>query len=124
MPPPLPETLCTAPQTALGACRLLVASDGMTRGMDFADVRTVVNYDMPVHVRTYIHRAGRTARAGASGRVITLLRTEHRSAFERLLREGGLSGALEWVVERETWEAVGPESEAALEALRSRLAAE
>ena len=36
----------------------------MTRGMDVAGVENVVNYDAPVYVKTYVHRAGRTARAG------------------------------------------------------------
>lgn len=48
---------CTAPQ-------VLVCSDAMTRGMDVAGVQNVVNYDAPVYVKTYVHRAGRTARAG------------------------------------------------------------
>lgn len=46
----------------------------MTRGMDVEGVRNVINYDMPVYIKTYIHRAGRTARAGQAGRCFTLLR--------------------------------------------------
>ncbi|CAN0921610.1 DEAD-box ATP-dependent RNA helicase 1 [Linum grandiflorum] len=45
----------------------------MTRGMDVKGVKHVVNYDMPSYVKTYIHRAGRTARAGKKGRCFTLL---------------------------------------------------
>ncbi|CAN1249213.1 DEAD-box ATP-dependent RNA helicase 1 [Linum perenne] len=45
----------------------------MTRGMDVEGVRHVVNYDMPSYVKTYIHRAGRTARAGQNGKCFTLL---------------------------------------------------
>ena len=41
-----------------------MCSDAMTRGMDVAGVAAVVNYDAPVYVKTYVHRAGRTARAG------------------------------------------------------------
>lgn len=37
----------------------------MTRGMDVVGVQNVINYDAPVYVKTYVHRAGRTARAGA-----------------------------------------------------------
>lgn len=47
-----------------GAAQVLVCSDAMTRGMDVAGVAAVVNYDAPVYVKTYVHRAGRTARAG------------------------------------------------------------
>jgi len=41
-----------------------VCSDAMTRGMDVEGVHNVINYDAPVYVKTYVHRAGRTARAG------------------------------------------------------------
>lgn len=53
---------------------MLVSSDAMTRGMDVEGVRNVINYDMPPYIKTYIHRAGRTARAGQSGCCFTLLR--------------------------------------------------
>ncbi len=55
---------------------VLICSDAMTRGMDVSDVANVINYDAPVYVKTYVHRAGRTARAGRGGRVVTLLRDE------------------------------------------------
>ena len=70
-------------------CRVLVASDNMTRGMDFPRVHTVINYELPAHIRTYVHRAGRTARAGATGSVYTILRTEHLGAFSAMMRRGG-----------------------------------
>jgi ATP-dependent RNA helicase DDX51/DBP6 len=50
-----------------GAARILVASDAMTRGMDIQSVANVVNYDAPIYAKTYVHRAGRTARAGRPG---------------------------------------------------------
>ena len=50
-----------------GEASLLVASDAMTRGMDVPSVAAVVNYDAPVYPKTYVHRAGRTARAGRAG---------------------------------------------------------
>lgn len=52
---------------ASGEAKLLVASDAMTRGMDLPSVAAVVNYDAPVYPKTYVHRAGRTARAGRAG---------------------------------------------------------
>ena len=45
----------------------------MARGMDVEDVSCVVNYDPPRQYQTYLHRAGRTARAGKRGVVFTLL---------------------------------------------------
>ena len=53
--------------------QVLVSSDAMTRGMDVEGVRNVINYDMPKYTKTYVHRAGRTARAGQTGRCFTLM---------------------------------------------------
>lgn len=64
----------------------LIATDVAARGIDIKDISHVINYDMPNDIETYIHRIGRTARAGASGKSITfvtpedvqdLLRIEH-----------------------------------------------
>ena len=104
--------------------RILVSTDLTSRGVDVERVNVVVNYDMPVHMRTYVHRAGRTARAGSAGRVVTLLRTEHRSAFQRMLREAGAHEPGEWVVGPEEWEAASGEAAEALAALRAQLVAE
>jgi hypothetical protein len=56
-----------------GEIQVLVSSDAMTRGMDVEGVRNVINYDVPPYVKTYIHRAGRTARAGQTGCCFSLL---------------------------------------------------
>jgi ATP-dependent RNA helicase DDX51/DBP6 len=53
---------------------IIVCSDGMSRGMDLPSVATVINYDVPGFAKTYVHRCGRTARAGKSGEAITLLK--------------------------------------------------
>jgi ATP-dependent RNA helicase DDX51/DBP6 len=53
---------------------IIVCSDGMSRGMDLPSVATVINYDVPGFAKTYVHRCGRTARAGKSGDAITLLK--------------------------------------------------
>jgi superfamily II DNA/RNA helicase len=52
---------------------VLIATDAMTRGMDVEGIRNVINYDMPSYVKTYIHRAGRTARAELSGQFLLLI---------------------------------------------------
>ena len=70
-----------------GKCKVLVASDAMTRGMDILNVANIVNYDAPVHTTTYLHRVGRTARAGQSGRAVTLLRHEDVGHFKSMLRK-------------------------------------
>lgn len=56
-----------------GSVDFLLCTDLAARGLDIAGVQTVVNYDMPREVVEYIHRAGRTARAGAAGRVCSLV---------------------------------------------------
>ncbi|KAG9122573.1 RNA-dependent ATPase rok1 [Ceratobasidium sp. 392] len=54
-----------------GECHILIATEVMARGMDFAGVRLVINYDFPQSVQSYIHRIGRTGRAGREGEAIT-----------------------------------------------------
>jgi len=62
----------TARQNALksfrtGAIRVLVATDVASRGIDVDDISHVIQFDLPTETETYIHRIGRTARAGAGG---------------------------------------------------------
>uniref|UniRef100_A0A7C9DIE0 ATP-dependent RNA helicase n=1 Tax=Opuntia streptacantha TaxID=393608 RepID=A0A7C9DIE0_OPUST len=70
-----------------GDVDVLVSSDAMTRGMDVKGVNNVINYDVPPYIKTYIHRAGRTARAGQAGRCFTLLRKDEMRRFKKLLHK-------------------------------------
>ncbi len=67
---------------------VLVATDVAARGLDVDDVTHVINYDLPVEAETYVHRIGRTARAGAAGDAISFCTAEERASLrdiERLL---------------------------------------
>ena len=73
-----------------GNTRVLVATDLAARGIDVEGITHVVNYNMPVEAETYVHRIGRTARAGADGDAISFCAAEERDylrAIERLLRQ-------------------------------------
>ena len=65
---------------------LLVATDVAQRGLDIKDVRAVINFDAPSRGEAYVHRIGRTARAGASGSAYTLLTAEDARVAEELVR--------------------------------------
>jgi ATP-dependent RNA helicase RhlE len=72
-----------------GRVRVLVATDIAARGIDVDGISHVINYDMPVEPETYVHRIGRTARAGAEGDAISLCCAPERDylrAIERLIR--------------------------------------
>lgn len=56
-----------------GTTRVLVATDVAARGIDVADVTHVINYQLPMSMDSYIHRIGRTGRAGKTGRAITFV---------------------------------------------------
>ena len=72
-----------------GRLGVLVATDVAARGIDVDDVSHVVNYDIPRDAESYVHRIGRTARAGAAGVAITFCEDEERpflAGIERLIQ--------------------------------------
>src|SRR5690606_4779140 len=69
-----------------GQTRVLVASDIAARGLDIDDVTHVVNYDIPNEPETYVHRIGRTGRAGARGQAISFCAGEAGGFFRAIER--------------------------------------
>lgn len=69
---------------------VLVCTDVAARGLDIRDVSHVYNYDIPRESKQYIHRIGRTARAGAEGKAINILSRTDYDNFGRVLKENGV----------------------------------
>jgi superfamily II DNA/RNA helicase len=72
-----------------GKVRLLVATDVAARGLDIRGITHVINFDLPMVAEDYIHRIGRTGRAGATGTAITLVGPEDRSKLAGIERLTG-----------------------------------
>src|SRR5712672_1641626 len=73
-----------------GRVRVLVATDIAARGIDVDGVTHVINYDLPNEPESYVHRIGRTARAGASGVALSFCSADERTCLrdiERLTRK-------------------------------------
>lgn len=73
-----------------GAVNALIATDLAARGIHIDDLDLVVNYDPPNDAKDYLHRGGRTARAGRSGTVVTLVADHERRDTSRLLAAAGV----------------------------------
>ena len=69
-----------------GKVDFLLATDLASRGIDIRGVQTVINYDMPAQIEPYLHRVGRTARAGRQGRAVTLVGESDRRLLKTVLK--------------------------------------
>lgn len=74
---------------ASGKLDILVCSNVLARGLDVANVRHVICYDPPRFIKTYVHRVGRTARAGIPGTAVTFMRQGQLQAFKAMLESAG-----------------------------------
>jgi ATP-dependent RNA helicase RhlE len=83
-----------------GAVDVLVATDVAARGIDVERISHVINFDPPHDSETYVHRIGRTGRAGRKGIGITLLTPDERRAVSQLAGELGLDHGLETAGQR------------------------
>ncbi|NXF28887.1 DDX51 helicase, partial [Nyctibius bracteatus] len=73
-----------------GKIQLLISTDATARGIDVKGVNYVINYDAPQFIRTYIHRVGRTARAGKAGVAFSLVLRIQERRFLRMLKDAGI----------------------------------
>ena len=75
---------------AKGKVQALVATDVAARGIHIDDVDVVIHYDPPSDAKTYVHRSGRTARAGESGVVVSLVLWNEEMEVRKLMRRLGM----------------------------------
>ncbi|CAL8080309.1 unnamed protein product [Calicophoron daubneyi] len=101
-----------------GDLNLLICTDTMARGMDIKGVDCVVSYDVPSTVRTYVHRVGRTARAGQTGMAFTLINKSQFHFFKRDLRAVGKRKVKEVVFHQSQMSDLQADYQAALKVLR------
>jgi ATP-dependent RNA helicase RhlE len=83
------ERLAALAAFKAGECEVLVATDVAARGLDIAELPCVINFDVPYNAEDYVHRIGRTGRAGASGRTIMLVSDDQMRAMadiEKLIK--------------------------------------
>jgi superfamily II DNA/RNA helicase len=76
---------------ASGGVHTLIATDVAARGIHVDSVACVVHFDLPADTKSYVHRSGRTARAGASGTVVSFVARDHLKAARALVRPLGLT---------------------------------
>ena len=63
---------------------MLICTDIIARGIDFKGISLVINYDFPNDMITYVHRVGRTGRAGLNGKAITFFNDEDKDMLRTL----------------------------------------
>lgn len=96
-----------------GAANVLVATDVAARGVDVPAVELVVQVDPPKEAKSFLHRSGRTARAGMSGDVVTLVTPDQRRDTRRMLRQAAIKTSAREVTSDspEVLDLVGPQAD-------------
>ncbi|KAE8287250.1 ATP-dependent RNA helicase DDX51 [Larimichthys crocea] len=99
----------------------LISTDAAARGIDVSGVRCVVNYDAPQYIRTYIHRIGRTARAGKAGLAFTFLLGVQEKNFLQMVAEAGSPGIQKQIVKPENLKGMEARYEQTLQELANAI---
>ncbi|OPX56022.1 ATP-dependent RNA helicase RhlE [Oceanospirillum multiglobuliferum] len=81
----------------IGKVRVLVATDVAARGLDIHQLQYVVNYELPYNAEDYIHRIGRTGRAGQEGLAISLVSQKEKYLLEEIEKLTGEYSVLQWM---------------------------
>jgi ATP-dependent RNA helicase DDX51/DBP6 len=107
-----------------GKIKVLIATDRAARGLDVEDVSEVVNYDMPKNVTSYVHRVGRTARAGKAGSAWTFFTDSEAAWFWNAIARSETINRHQGKVERASLKLINDDTtvneyERALESLKS-----
>jgi len=104
-----------------GSLRFLVATDVAARGLDIPNLSHVIQYEPPEETEAYIHRAGRTGRAGASGVAISLVNRAEKYDLDKIAKEFKIKFEERTIPSDEDVEAVVAERTTALLEARLRL---
>lgn len=104
--------------------QVLVSSNAMAHGMDVEGVRNVINYDLPAYIKRFIHRVGRTARAGQTGSCFTLLHKDEIKRFKKLLQKADIQSCPDYSIPSDSIESLRIIYTSALEKLKETVEVE
>ncbi|XP_072398479.1 probable ATP-dependent RNA helicase Dbp73D [Diabrotica undecimpunctata] len=104
---------------AAGDIDLLVCTDALARGIDLPHIQCVISYSAPKYLKTYIHRAGRTARAGEPGLAVALLNKPQVSKFKSMLNQANHTNIQELVIPEDNLEPLGEKYKDSLQELKN-----
>ncbi|KAK0527515.1 nucleolar DEAD-box protein required for synthesis of 60S ribosomal subunit [Tilletia horrida] len=105
------QRMASLEQFRKGERDFLIATDLASRGLDIRGVETVINFDMPASWEMYVHRVGRTARAGRSGRAVTLVGEADRRLLKTALKHSPASNMKQRVLPPDAIASVAAELE-------------
>ena len=105
-----------------GDVKILIASDTASRGLDIPDITHVINYDIPTSITSYVHRVGRTARAGKAGQSWTLFTKTEAAWFLKQVTKGDTVKRGNKRVKRMEWKESAVTADGRKKAYRAALA--
>ncbi|CAH0592344.1 unnamed protein product [Chrysodeixis includens] len=103
---------------------VLIGTDALARGIDIPDCNYVVSYDPPRNIKTYIHRVGRTGRAGRLGHAVTILLQNQVNQFKEIIQSGGKAEIPQYEIEANVLENLTDSYQQAMRETKSQIHAE